>query len=89
MPVTTTATREVKAAQSMVKLGWFGLFVVLLGRFPTGSSLSASRSHALPVLTTLYHFVPHLTRKSLIVKRKLEGRVPTVGLIRQSTSSCG
>src|SRR5260370_39908828 len=89
MPVTTTATREVKAAQSMVKLSWFGLFVKLLGRFSTGSSLSASRSHVLPVLTTLYHFVPHLTRKSLIVKNKLEGRVPTLGVIRQNARTCG
>jgi hypothetical protein len=80
MPVTTTATREVKAAQSMVKLGWIGLFVVLLGRFPTGSSFSASRSHNLTLFTTLYHFVPHLSRKLLIVKRKLEGTVITLVL---------
>jgi len=53
--MTKTATREVKAAQSDVKLGWFGLFVVLLGRFPTGSSLSASRSHD---LNRVRHSVP-------------------------------
>src|ERR1700719_4092254 len=41
------------------------------------------------VLTPVFHFLPHLTRKSLIVKRKLEGRVPTVGPIRQTTTSCG
>lgn len=75
MPLTATATAtgEVKAARNLVKLGWFGLFVVLLGRFPTGSSLSASASTALTCLTTPYHFVPHLNRKLLIVKRKLEG----------------
>jgi len=61
LTATVTATREVKAAQSNVKLGWFGLFAVLLGRFPTGSSLSASRSHDLnyvdhsvPLCTTSY-----------------------------------
>jgi hypothetical protein len=80
---------EAKATQKLVKLGWFGLFVALLGRFPTGSSLSASVPTALTVLTTLYHFVPHLTRKSLIVKPKLEGTVPTGGLIQQSTRACG
>jgi hypothetical protein len=89
MPVTMTAKREVKAAQEMVKLGWFGLFVVLLGRFSTGSSISASRSHNLTLLTTLYHFVPHLTRKSLIVNNKLEGWHPTLGGIQQSARTCG
>jgi hypothetical protein len=34
------------------------------------------------VLTTLYHFVPHLTRKSLIVNNKVEGWHPTLGAIR-------
>jgi len=45
----------------MVKLRWFGLFVVLLGRLTTGSSFSASRSHSLklfdhsaPLCTTSY-----------------------------------
>jgi hypothetical protein len=71
---------EAETTQKLVKLGWFGLFVVPLGRFPTGSSLSASVPTTSTVFTTLYHFVPHLTRKSLIVKRKLEGTVPTVGL---------
>src|ERR1017187_5820055 len=41
------------------------------------------------VSTTPYHFVPHLTRKSLIVKHKLRGRVPTPEVIRQNTSACG
>jgi hypothetical protein len=41
--------------QSAIKLWWFGLFVVLLGRFPTGSSLSVSRSHELNYAD---HFVP-------------------------------
>jgi len=48
-----TATREVKAAQSTVKLGWFGLLVVLLGRFPTGSSVLTPNSHE-PYC--IYHF---------------------------------
>jgi len=58
---TAAATREVKTAQNLVKLGWFGLFVVLLGRISTGSSFSASRSHSsklsdhfLPLCTTSY-----------------------------------
>src|SRR5580658_992956 len=37
------------------------------------------------VFTTSLHFVPHLTRKSLIVKPKLEGRGPTMGATRQTT----
>jgi hypothetical protein len=49
------ATGEVKATQSMVKLGRFGLFIVLLGRFSTGSSFSASRSHD---LDRVNHSVP-------------------------------
>jgi len=53
-----TATGEVKAAQSMVNLGRFGLFVVLLGRLPTGSSLFDSRSHD---LNCLDHSVPLCT----------------------------
>ncbi len=65
--------------QSRVKFGRFGLFVMLLGRFPTGSSYSASVATFLLVLTTLYHFVPHLTRKLLIVKRKVYGRHPRRG----------
>jgi hypothetical protein len=39
------ATREVKNEQNAIDLGWFGLFIVLSGRFPTGSSLSAPESH--------------------------------------------
>ncbi|MGB5153182.1 MAG: hypothetical protein WBN74_06030, partial [Candidatus Sulfotelmatobacter sp.] len=61
LSTTAGGTGEEKAAQSSVKLGWFGLFVVLLGRFSTGSSLSASRSHDLncvdhsvPLCTTSY-----------------------------------
>jgi len=68
----TTATREVKIVQSSVKIGRFGLSVVLLGRFPTGSSFSARASHFPAALTTSYHFVPHLSCKSFIVKHKLE-----------------
>jgi hypothetical protein len=86
---TTLATKEAKTTQKQVKLGWFGLFVELLGRISTGSSFSATRSHNLTLLTTLYHFVPHLTRKSLIVKRKLEGTVFAVALSRLTTTPCG
>jgi len=69
----TSLFGEVKTAQSSVKLGWFGLFVLLLGRFPTGSSFQLRCSTVLTVLTTSYHFVPHLSRKSFIVKQKLAG----------------
>jgi hypothetical protein len=72
-----TATREVKATQSSVKLGWFGLFVELLGRLSTGSSFSASVPTDSNYLTTSNHFVPHLTRKSLIVNIKLKGVMVT------------
>ncbi len=71
---TATATREVKTAQSWVKgsvkVGRYGLFVVLLGRSSTGSSFSANR-------------------KSFIVKKKLDGRGPTMAVIRENTKACG
>src|ERR1700688_1413939 len=86
---TATTTREVKAAQSSVNLCWFGLFFELLGRFPTGSSLSGTRSHDLPVLTTPYHFVPHLSRKLLIVNRKVKGWTNTLVPPAQTTRTCG
>jgi hypothetical protein len=45
--------------------------VLLLGRFPTGSSYSASVATYQSFVATLYHFRPHLTRKLLIVKREV------------------
>jgi hypothetical protein len=84
-----TATREVKTAQNVVELAWIGLFVDLLGRFSTGSSLSAFRSTVLTVLTTPYHFVPHLSCKLLIVKRKLKGRTTRLDMTLQTTTACG
>jgi hypothetical protein len=51
-------TKEAKTTQDLVKLRWLGLFVELLGRFPTGSSLSASRSHD---LNLAYHSLPLCT----------------------------
>jgi hypothetical protein len=83
------APEELKITQNRVNLSWFGLCFELLGRFPTGSSLFATRSHDFPVLTTPYHFVPHLSRKLLIVKRKLKGRVNTLVHAAQSTRACG
>jgi len=41
--------------QSSVKVGRFGLFIVLMGRFSTGSSFSAPASHG---LYCIYHFGP-------------------------------
>jgi hypothetical protein len=47
--------------QSSVKVGQFGLSVLLLGRISTGSSFSARTSHdlllSLPLRTTLYHIL--------------------------------
>ena len=86
---TAAVTEEAKTTQKLVKLCWFGLFVVLLGRFPTGSSYQLPVPTTLTVLSTLCHFLPHLTRKSLIVKHKLEGWGATQGVIPQSTSPCG
>jgi hypothetical protein len=40
-------------------------------------------------LTTFNHFLPHLSRKLLIVKQKLEGRSPTRRSILENTESCG
>ena len=83
------ALKEEKAAKSSVKTGRFGLFVNLLGRIPTGSTISAPRSHQATELTTFYHFVPHLNRKSFIVKKKLEGAGSTSAPFRESTKPCG
>ena len=76
-------------AQSRVKVGRFGLFAVLLGRISTGSAFSASRPTISIYLTTLYHFLPHLSCKSLIVKSKLEGVDVTKVRIWQNTTPCG
>jgi hypothetical protein len=76
-------------AQSLVNLVRFGLFAVLLGRISTGSSFLASRPTISNCLTTPYHFVPHLTRKLLIVKSKLEGQGMTKVLVAQNTRACG
>lgn len=81
-----TAMQEAKVAQSSIN---FGLSVVLLGRIPTGSTFSAPNCQETSELTTFYHFHPHLSRKSFIVKRKLEGRRPTPALSEESTISCG
>ena len=69
--------KEEKAAKSSVKTGRSGLSNELLGRIPTGSTFSAPRSHQATELTTFYHFVPHLSCKSFIVKKKLAGVRPT------------
>ena len=74
--------------QSSVKFGRFGLSVVL-GRIPTGSTFSAPLCQIATELTTFYHFVPHLSRKSFIVKQKLEGVNPTSRVLRESTMACG
>src|SRR5579864_4018235 len=50
---------------------------------------SSSLPSKLTALTTFYHFVPHLTVKSFIVKKELEGRSPTSALIRENTKACG
>jgi hypothetical protein len=87
--VAITAPKEVKITQSLVKLGRFGLFAVLLGRISTGSSFSASRPTNSICLTTPYHFVPHLSCKLLIVKKKLEGLATPFWDFGQNTRTCG
>jgi hypothetical protein len=82
-------SKGVKAAQSELKVRRFGLFVVLLGRISTGSSISAPTSTDSTDLATFYHFVPHLNRKSFIVKQELDGGSPTPALIPENTMPCG
>ena len=67
----------------------FGLFVDLLGRIPTGSTISAPRTRNATDLTTFDHFVPHLSRKSFIVKQKLAGLGPTGALTIENAKACG
>ena len=81
--------KEEKAAKDSVNTGRFGLFIVLLGRIPTGSTFSAPRSHQATELTTFNHFVPHLSRKSFIVKQKLVGARPTSTPLRETAKPCG
>ena len=75
--------------QSTVKVGRFRLFIVLLGRIPTGSTFSAPRSHQATELTTFYHFVPHLSCKSFFVKKKLAGECPTYAPKFEIAKACG
>src|SRR5579863_3470005 len=44
---------------------------------------------ALTALTTLFHFLPHLSCKSFIVKQKLDGGCPTPAPIPENTEACG
>jgi hypothetical protein len=81
--------KEEKTAKNSVTSERFWLFTVLLGRIPTGSTFSAPRSHQATELTTFYHFVPHLSRKSFIVKQKLAGTHPTYPRISEITKACG
>jgi hypothetical protein len=74
------SVKEEKAAKNSVKFERFGLLVDLLGRIPTGSTVSAPRSHQATDPATFYHFVPHLSRKSFIVKQKLAAARPTRAL---------
>jgi len=83
------SVKEEKAAKNSVKCGRFGLLIVLLGRIPTGSTFSAPRSHQATELTTFYHFVPHLSRKSFIVKKKLAGERPTYAPKFEIAKACG
>jgi len=57
--------------RNSLKVGRFGLSVVLLGRFPPALVFSSGFT-ALTCVTTSYHFVPHLSCKSFIVKQKLD-----------------
>ena len=75
--------------QSSVNPGRLGLFFVLLGRFPTGSSFQLRYATALTDPATSYHFVPHLSRKSFIVKRKLDGAIPAWTSNSETTVTCG
>src|SRR6266849_2646964 len=56
--------------------------------FPPAPRYQLPTPTALTALTTFYHFCPHLTRKSFIVKQKLQGCSPTWALIQQTTRPC-
>jgi len=83
------ASKEEKAAKNSVTSERFWLFTVILGRIPTGSTFSAPRSHQATELTTFYHFVPHLSCKSFIVKKKLAGECPTYAPKFEIAKACG
>jgi hypothetical protein len=85
----TWRVKEEKAAKDSVKTARFELFIDLLGRIPTGSTVSAPCTHNATELTTFYHFVPHLSRKSFIVKQKLAGVRPTRTLADENAKACG
>jgi len=49
------------------------MLIVFLGRIPTGSTFQLLNPTNLNSPATFYHFVPHLSPKSFIVKQKLPG----------------
>jgi hypothetical protein len=57
----------------------FHRLLVFSSVFPTNLTFAA----------TFYHFVPHLSPKSFIVKQKLDGRAPTPAVISENTKACG
>src|SRR5271169_1929591 len=57
--------------------------------FPPAPRFQLLSSTALTVSTTSYHFVPHLSCKSFIVKKKLNGGSPTPAPIQENTKACG
>jgi len=71
--------KQVKMVPSKVKLGCFGLSIVLLGRSSTGSSFSAPRSHEpylsrhfLPLCTTILPVSLLLSSRNLMVAVPLQ-----------------
>jgi len=81
--------KEEKAAKDSVKTARFELFIDPLGRIPTGSTISAPCILNATDPTTFYHFLPHLSCKSFIVKQKLATVCPTRALTKENAKPCG
>src|ERR1700676_3784575 len=81
--------RRSKLCKGRSNSGDSGFLSCLWVGFPPAPRFQLQRPTALTVSTTSYHFVPHLSAKSFIVKQKLDGPLPTWTLFRETTKACG
>src|ERR1700684_508205 len=81
--------RRSKTRKTRSNSGDSGCLSCLWVGFPPAPRFQLQRPTALTLSTTSYHFVPHLSVKSFIVKQKLDGLPPTWTLFRETTKACG
>src|ERR1700720_4398832 len=74
-------TRKTHSNSGCLSCLWVG--------FPPAPRFQLQRPTALTASTTSYHFVPHLSAKSFIVKQKLDGTQPPWTPIWETTKAFG